>query len=207
MSAMNRRDALRTGGLVVALGAIAAACGEDGEAAPGRIGIAPPPATLPTVESPASDVTILRTAQSLEYTALEIYAALLATGELSGDETAVFEAIVADHERHAAMIGELVVGAGGEEYACANTFFTNRSVTPTLDAMEGSDDPHRDVLNIAFAFESMFGSSYQSFVGRLSDPALRQAMLKKYLLSLEAATITGREERLSPPFKAAFETP
>ena len=43
--------------------------------------------------------------------------------------------------------------------------------------------------------------------GKENFKTLRQAMLKKYLLSLEAATIIGREERLSPPFKAAFETP
>ncbi len=30
--------------------------------------------------------------------------------------------------------------------------------------MDGSDDVHRDVLNIAFAFETLFGASYQSFV-------------------------------------------
>ena len=50
-------------------------------------------------------------------------------------------------------MGQLVTGAGGEPYPCANQFIMDRSINPVLAAMEGSDDVHRDVLNIAWAFE------------------------------------------------------
>ena len=51
----------------------------------------------------------------------------------------------------------------------------DRSVNPVLAAMEGSDDLHRDVLNIAWAFESNAGASYQSFVKMLQGLELRTA--------------------------------
>jgi hypothetical protein len=172
---MSRRTLLRNSGLVVGLGAIAAACGEDASGAPGRIGIAPPPATLP--EGVVDDVALLRTAQSLEYSVLEVYEVLMGTGVLSADEQALFDRLVADHTRHAAEVGELIVAAGGEQHQCPNAFFMRRSVTPAMDALDGSDDVHRDVLNIAFSFETLLGQSYQSYVKRLEGLNLRSAMV------------------------------
>jgi hypothetical protein len=184
VSGVTRREALRTGGLVLSLGAVAAACAAEaaGSEAPGRIGVAPPAPTLPPAVM--DDMTLLRTAQSLEYTALELYAALIATGALTGDEPALFDRLVADHTEHAAQIGQLITAQGGTEYTCANSFIMDRSVNPSLAAMEGSDDVHRDVLNIAYSFEALFGASYQSFVRLLKAQDLRRAI-----------TLVGTEEQ------------
>ena len=162
--------------MVLAFGAIGAACA-SGEAGgtPGRVGFAPPPPTLPEVETPASDATLLRTAQSMEYAALELYKALMAHGVLSDDESAVFERIVQDHTRHAEEMGELIAAAGAEAYACPNEFMMDRSVSPVLAAMQGSDDLHRDVLNVAWAFETNLGASYQSFASMFQGLELRTA--------------------------------
>ena len=174
---MSRRDVLRSGGLVLSLGALAAACGSEAEGseAPGRIGIAPPPPTLP--EAVVDDMTLLRTAQSLEYTALDLYEPLLATGALTADETTVFDRIIEDHTAHAAEWGVLIAAQGGTEYTCSNAFIMERNVLPALNAMDGSDDVHRDVLNIAFAFETLFGASYQSFIPLLTALDLRRATM------------------------------
>jgi hypothetical protein len=204
MSGVSRRDALRTGGLVLSLGAIAAACGSDAEGseAPGRIGIAPPPPTLP--EAIADDMTLLRTAQSLEYTALDLYKPLLATGALTADETAVFDRIVEDHTAHAAELGALIAAQGGAEYPCSNDFIMERSVLPSLEAMEGSDDVHRDVLNIAFAFETLFGASYQSFVRLFKALDLRRAIMLVCTEEQRHATVLARiinpDETFAPTF-------
>jgi hypothetical protein len=205
MSGLSRRDVLRSGGLFVTIGAITAACGSnDAGGTPGRIGFAPPPPTLPPVEEPANDVTLMRTLQSMEYTALELYKALTATGVLSTDEAALFDRLVQDHTAHAATVGALVVGAGGEEFQCANTFMMDRSVAPVLAAMEGSDDVHRDVLNIAFSFESLFGASYQSFVRLLQDLPLRTAVMTTGGEEQRHATVLARlinpDQVFSPTF-------
>ena len=206
MSGLNRRELLRTGGLAVTLGAIAAACGENrgGSTDPGRVGIAPPTPTLPEVEDPASDVTILRTAQSMEYAALELYESLIETGALSADEQDLFERIVADHTEDAHAMGALITTAGGEPYPCANEFIVDRSVNPVLAAMKDSDDLHRDVLNTAFSFESLFGASYQSFVKQLRARELRSAVMAHGGRERRHATVLARiinpDETFGPTF-------
>lgn len=61
------------------------------------------------------------------------------------------------------------------------------------------DKPLREAFIIAM------GETVAEGKERLKE--LRQAQLKKYLLSLEAATITGREARLAPPLKDVVENP
>jgi hypothetical protein len=182
---LDRRQLLRTGGLVVSMGALVAACGSGraGSTAPGRLGVAEPPPTLPDAE--INDVVLLRTAQSIEYTALDVYAAAVATGALSASELTLAGRFVDDHTGHAASLGSLITGAGGEEYACANPFLVDRAVGPVLAALDGTDDLHRDLLNIAYAFEQLAAASYQSLVSALQDLRLRS----------EAMRIGGDENR------------
>ena len=91
MSGLTRREVIQGGGMVLAIGAIGAACANnDAGGTPGRIGFAPPPPTLPEVEDPPSDATLLRTAQSMEYAALELYEQLMAMDVLTDDEQPVF---------------------------------------------------------------------------------------------------------------------
>lgn len=206
-TSINRRELLRNGGLALSLGAVIAACGSNrsGPTAAGRLGVAPPPATLPTVEDPPSDLTLLRTAQSLEYTALAVYDAAGKTGALSEGETTLVGRFVEDHTRHAAAIGELITGLGGEEYACANSFLMDRVVDPTLAALKDTDDLHRDLLNIAEAFESWAGASYQAMVVLLSDPALRKAAMQNGSEELRHATALAQAINPDRAFSPAFD--
>lgn len=191
---LDRRALLRNGGLMLSFGAIVAACGENraGSEDPGRLGVAQAAEGLPDVE--VDDGVLLRTAQSLEYTALAVYEAAGGLGVLSGDEEALVARFVADHERHAADLGALAIRAGAEEFTCANPFLMERAVGPILDALDGSDDAHRDVLNIAHAFEGLAGASYQALVGALDDKSLRSA----------AMVIGGEEQRHAAALAAAI---
>ena len=140
--------------MLLTVGVIGTACASnDAGGTPGRVGIAPPLPTLPEVEDPPSDVTLLRTAQSMEYTALELYKALTATGELSADEATLFDRIVQDHTRHADEVGQLITGAGGRTVRVRQPVHDGSlGQLRLLAAMKGTDDAHRDVLNIAWAF-------------------------------------------------------
>jgi hypothetical protein len=79
-----------------------------------------------------------------------------------------------------------------------------RSVNPSLEAMEGSDDVHRDVLNIAFSFETLFGQSYQSFVKRLEALDIRSTMVVMGGEDQRHATVLARiinpDNTFSPTF-------
>ncbi len=180
-----RRALIRNSGLALSMGAIIAACGNgrSGSDDPGRLGVAPPAPTLPEAE--VNDVVLLRTAQSLEYTALAVYEQAAGLDVLHGDEQQLVGRFVSDHQRHASDLGALVTRAGGEEFTCPNPFVMDRAVGPILAALEGSDDLHRDVLNIAYAFEYLAGASYQDIVGTLQEPALRST----------AMLIGGEEQR------------
>jgi hypothetical protein len=160
------------------LGAIIAACGEDrgGGTDPGRVGEAPSVTPLADVE--IDDVVLLRTAQSLEYTAIDAYAEARALDVLSAEQDALVQRFVDDHTGHSVVLGGLITAAGGEEFACANPWMERRVIDPIFDAIEGSDDMQRDVLNFVQALESLLGASYQSFVGSLTEPDLRMEMMQ-----------------------------
>jgi rubrerythrin len=174
---IGRRRLLRNGGIVVSLSALMAACGDDrtGLEEPGRVGFAPPPDPLP--DTTVNDVVLLRTAQSVEYTAIEVYDIAAGLGVLDASTIAVVNRFVDDHNRHADAVGGLITQAGGEEFTCANPWFMDRVIAPILAAVEGSDDVRRDVLNIAHALESLAAATYQDVVGSLGEPELRRAAM------------------------------
>lgn len=175
---LGRRALIRNGALTVSLGALAAACGSgrSGSDAPGRLGVADAADDLPDEE--IDDITLMRTAQSLEYTAIDIYAVAAEAGALSADELTVVQRFVDDHQRHADDIGAIVVRLGGEPFTCANPFIVNRVVTPMLAALDGSDDLRRDLLNISYAFESLAGATYQDVVPKLANAPMRVAAMQ-----------------------------
>lgn len=202
---MNRRQLLRTGGLALSIGAVAAACGSDrtGPTSPGRLGVAPPPATLPPGE--VNDLTLLRTAQSLEYTALAVYAAAADTGALTEGELTLATRFIDDHTRHAAALGELILSQdGGTEFACPNPFLMDRVVNPVLGALDGTDDLHRDLLNIAHAFESWAGASYQALVPAFADSSLRTAAMQIGGEEVRHATVLARTINPDQTFSPSF---
>ncbi|MFP5487760.1 MAG: ferritin-like domain-containing protein [Acidimicrobiia bacterium] len=173
---LGRRALLRNGALTVSVGALAAACGDrTGSVDPGRLGVADEADEL--TEEPVDDLVLLRTAQSLEYTAIEVYGTVAASDALSADERALAERFSADHQREADILGEVVAGLGGEPFTCTNPFLHDRAVLPLLEAVEGSDDLRRDLLNIAYSFEQLLGASHQSLVPLLEDKALRVAAM------------------------------
>jgi hypothetical protein len=132
---MNRRDALKVGGLTVSLGALAAACGEDrtGDDAPGRVGSAPPATDLPDL--PVDQAVLLRTAASLEYTVLDVYEAAIELGAIPPALEPILDRLLADHQMVADQMNELAVAAGGEEWTCANPWYESRVTGPILEAI------------------------------------------------------------------------
>ena len=173
-----RRKLLHTGGLTLSLGAIIAACGEDraGGTEPGRVGNAPDVTPLP--EGEVDDIVLLRTAQSLEHSAIDAYAAARGLDVLSAEQDTIVQRFVDDHTGHSVALGGFITEAGGEEFACANPWLARRVVTPLFDALDDSDDLLRDVLNIAHGLETLAAASYQALVGSLTAPDLRMKIMQ-----------------------------
>ena len=172
-----RRDLLRNGGIAISLAALLAACGDrSGSTAPGKIGVE----LLPEAESPdttVDDAVILRTLQSLEYTTIEMHTGLTELGAFPDSAVDLAQRFLDDHQRHADEIGELVTQAGGTPYECANTFMMVRVVAPLLAAVEASDDPQRDAIEVANGFENLLAASYQALVEQITEPSLRPGVM------------------------------
>jgi len=190
-----RRDVLRIGGATISLGALMAACGGSNNGNTiGRVGDAPPARTLPPAE--VNDIVLLRTASSLEYSAINAYAAAQELGVLDGVLDGLVldyvKRFVADHTGHAEVLAELTTELGGTPWTEGNCRLESAFLQPALqrivegdpDPGEGaepippSDDPVRDVLNLAHALETLAGASYQTLVPLLGTPELRQEAIK-----------------------------
>ncbi len=179
-----RRDILRIGGFGVATAAVISACGaEHGEV--GRVGAVPTTATLPAAS--VSNVTLLRTASSLEHSIISVYSLVIGNSELldpAFDDTA--KRFMADHAAHAAEFERLTTEAGGTAWQCGNPKIDDVTIQPVLariidgvpatataPAIPPSDDPRRDILNFVHGLESMAAATCQSFVVLYTDPSLR----------------------------------
>lgn len=178
---VSRRRLLATGGATLSLGALLAACGKSSpnEGAVSRVGTVPPTTALP--DAVVNDVTLLRTATSIEYSALFVYDAVQSAGLLSGDAAELAKRFAEDHQRHAELFADLTTELGGEEFRCPNPRLQRVYVEPAVALIAGdseagiepSPDPVADVLTLAHALESLAGATYQSFVPLLVDRGLR----------------------------------
>jgi hypothetical protein len=185
-SQVTRRQAFKIGGLTVSLAALVAACGDDiqGDTSPGRVGYAPPITDPPEYE--VDDAVLLRTASSLEYTAIAVYEQALEIGGLDESGQALVETLIANHQAVADEMGTLTEAEGGVAWECTNPWLVDRLITPVLEAITMSDDPTRDVLNLAVALENLAASTHQILAVELSSTEAKTA-------TLEAATLASRQ--------------
>lgn len=175
MQHLSRRRFLVAGGASLSLGALLAACGGGESSGIARIGLAPDPADLP--DAPVTDITLLRTATSLEYNAIFVYEAAASAGYLTGDAATLAARFLADHEAHAQATAELTVGAGGKAFKEPNPRLQSIYVEPALGLIAEADDPGADVLALAYALETLAGATYQMYTPMLVDKELRRAAM------------------------------
>ena len=192
-----RRDILRIGGFTVATAAVIAACGEHDRGQIGRVGAVPSTAKLP--DPVVTNVTLLRTASSLEHSAINVYSQVIGNSDLLDPKfDDIAKRFMEDHQGHAALFEQLTTEAGGTPWTCGNPKIDDTIMNPVISritkgtpatagskAIAASDDPRRDVLNFAHGLESLAGATYQALVALFSDPALRA----------DAMTVGAREAR------------
>jgi hypothetical protein len=181
---IGRRHLLRTGGLAAGLAAVLAACGKSAEGEPGRVGFAPTPTDL--AKQNIDDGVRLRTASSIEYTIMDVYAMITKSGALPPGDQALVDRLVKEHQAAADTLAELTIGVGAEPYKCANAWYMDRVVPPIFENINGdeakgippSDEPARDMRATVNAWESMDGAMYQGMVETLASAELRSQVMK-----------------------------
>jgi hypothetical protein len=204
-TAMSRRHLFGVGATSVGLMAVLAACGDDEEPAPGRVGLAPAEPELSAEE--VNDVVYLRTLTSLEHSIVTVYDALLDIDGLGEDVATLLERLSAEHVAAAEEFASLTSQAGGEPYECANVWLMARTLQPLLDHIVGTtdgdveipptDDADRDALTTAGALETIDAATGQLYVERLFDHDLRAAVITAGTAASRRAATTAL--RSNPP--------
>jgi len=184
-SRMGRRQLLKSGGLAVSLAAVLAACGKSSaKGEPGRVGYAPTPSDLP--KQNIDDGVRLRTATSIEYTILDVYATITEAGALAPADQTLVDRLVVEHQAAADKLAQLTTQFGAEPYECVNAWYMDRVVPPIFENINGdeakdippSDDPARDMIATVNAWESMDGAMYQTMVPQMASAELRSEIMK-----------------------------
>jgi hypothetical protein len=211
---VGRRRFLTIGGLSVATASVIAACGGTDSPGAARVGLAPTRTDLP--DASPNDIVYLRTASSIEYSAIAVYDLVIGNTDLLAAELQdAAKRFRDDHVEHATIFEDLTKDLGGEAWTCGNPRIDRFLVAPVINMIVGdeatdtppSDDPQRDTAAFAHALENLAGETYQMFVGLLSEPALRKTTIQVGAAEVRhaailAMAITGTPEGYVPPADA-----
>lgn len=192
---LNRRSFLRIGGVTVATAAVFAACGGDEDAT-----TAGEDEGEAKKASPA-DITILRTASSIEAVAFDVYQTAIDSGLVT--TPAVVAAAKLFQEQHKEH-GDLFKGAtrerGGEPFATANPVLMQQ-LQPAIAALRDE----AGVVRLAYDVENVATSTYYTTAGAFEDATLNVTTMS--IGGVEArhaavlAAVIGQ-----PPAPGAFRT-
>ncbi|MCU1453179.1 MAG: hypothetical protein JWN46_1325 [Acidimicrobiales bacterium] len=213
VGAPDRRSFLKIGGVTVAGAAVLAACGKDTKksastttgaaattAAP-TTGMADSSTTAPSTDS-ATDMTLLRTATSLELLAVAVYKTAI---PLLKDKTSaqVATLFMNQHDEHAKQLQ----GATKEAFGASkvemmpNDYLNKNVVQPALPTLKNDGD----IAKFALTLENTAAATYCTAAGLLSTPALRAAIMAIGGVEARHAAILSGVLQQSVPTVAFFD--
>ena len=170
---LNRRKFMQIGGLTVATAAVFAACGSDDTADGGTTAAGEGEGEESDGKAAESDITILRTASSLEVLAVDVYQKAIDSGLVKTAAIADAAKLVqAQHREHAALFQGATKKMGGEEMTEANPVVL-QSLQGPLAALKDETG----VVQLALMLEQAAAATYQSTAGAFKDASLNQAAM------------------------------
>ncbi len=190
LGGLDRRRFLTFGGMTVLTGAVIAACGSDDDGDSGSGTGATTSTTMGNGTSTEQDITVLRTASSLEELAVETYQAAIDNASALGISSAVAEFAVlfqSHHMEHSQTFQRATTDLGGDAYTMANPVLKEMVVDPAVAAL--TDE--RSVLALAYTLEVAAAQTYQGVVPMLSSPDLWAASMAVGGVEARHVTILG----------------
>jgi hypothetical protein len=179
LGGFNRRRFLVVGGGGLAATAVLAACGDDGDtsSADGSTATTAAGGTSTTMggEMSDTDITVARTAASLELFAVDVYDTAITNADALGIEAQVGSAAQLfrdQHQQHAEAFNAAATQLGGEPFEDPNP----TAQEAFADTIAGLSD-QAGVLVFAHDLEQIAAETYQSAVSLLSTPELRQTTM------------------------------
>jgi hypothetical protein len=177
----NRRGFLRVGGMSVAAGAILVGCSSKKKEVT-ITGELPDPEPTPYGLTPSEDLdlTLVRTASSIEALAIASYDAVLTNGWLGDpalDEVATL--FRGHHQDHLDVLTDVADDLGGEGYDQPNPFLQTNVIDPAvakLAEVEGAE-LRLAALGLAYTLENTAAQTYTRAAGLLTTAELRQGVM------------------------------
>lgn len=162
------------GGVVLAGGALLAACGRKKSQTPqsGALPVVPSSTTTTAPGSAATDMVLLRTAQSIEILAIDTYQKAIDSGLIT-DATAkqVAALFQSQHQDHSDALAEAIKAAGGTAVTARNEYLAANVVDKAVSALTDQ----KSVLVLAREVENVAAQTYTEAGGVFSTPALRRS--------------------------------
>jgi rubrerythrin len=173
----SRRAFLTIGGISVVGSVVLAACGHSPQNQVAQTGTTPVQPSSTTTTAPGSTATnmvLLRTAQSLELLAVSAYQSILAKNVLkSADVKAAMSLFRDQHQDHAGLVAKATTDLGGEPFDKANPYLDYEVLQPTLKGVTDQDT----ALKLAATIENTAVSTYVQAAGVLTTQNLRSAIM------------------------------
>ncbi|MGD9702135.1 MAG: hypothetical protein AB7Q42_06480 [Acidimicrobiia bacterium] len=192
-SFLDRRGFLRLSGFTVAVTAVLAACGSDEGAGPEGIteaGSAPPLAEAPS--GIITDGTLLRTATSLHYNAMDVIDAVLDLGVVSAEISAAAEAYKVLLQDQADALAEATTSIDVQPFEEKNPVVDTRVIKPALALLDVSQTTGADAERLLHAVASLATATHQGIVPSLSRPELRATVMQVGAVHARVATVLAR---------------
>lgn len=167
---VSRRGLLVGGGALMSLAL--AACATHKPAAP--VPLAGSNSTSTTTPRKVDDVTLLRTASSIEYLAVDTYQKAIDSGLVTNPSVVLAAKLFQNqHRDHANLFDTATKDANGQPFQQPNPAIQASVVAPALQGLKAE----ADVVSFAYALEGVAAATYQFFVKLLSKPELRAAIM------------------------------
>lgn len=177
VGALTRRRLFRLGGLSVASTAVLAACVNRGVTGKGPDQIPIAGSVTPTTALPPqdiNDITLLRTASSLEHVAIDVYDLAIESGLVTDAAVADAAKRFRDHHRqHALQFESATRSLGGQAFKSANPVVWKGLVEPAIESLTDQ----AAVVAFAHELEGIAAATYQAVVPVLTTPQLRRAAM------------------------------
>jgi hypothetical protein len=173
----DRRQFLRFGGLAVAGAAVLAACGGDDDDSSGASATSTTAmggTTTTTGAGATMDLTLAKTAASLEKLAADTYETAIGSGLVTtmaiGDAAKLFQE---HHQAHLDALNGVVTQSGASEITEANAAVKEAVIDPAVNAAK----TEADIVALAFTLEDAAAQTYVFAATQLSTPALRSTIM------------------------------
>jgi hypothetical protein len=192
-SFIDRRGFLRLGGFTVATAAVLAACGSDEGAGPEEItqaGSSPTGAEAPS--GVVTDSTLLRTATSLHYNALDVIDTVLAHGIVGAEMAIAAESYKPLLHEQADALAAATAEIGGQPFEEKNPVFDTRVIQPAYTLLGVSQTEETDTERFLHAIASLLVETMQGMVPALSRPDLRGLVMRIGAVHARVSTVFAR---------------